>query len=603
MIKYILIIIVLVELIYIIYSIIKRRKLNKRITSYLDEITKGNYNVNFKINKDIDNSMNKMLKAQKDLINNMKILVNKSSINIANCNFVTEDVRIDMKEITAHIDQVAAGMQNQTTSMLSINSFINKVYENFLLSKEHFQNVMIEMSSTKNIIQNSTDDITKCLENFNQLDKEVNEYKVQVDLLDEKASEVNVFIKSIEDLSEQTSLLALNAAIEAARSGEHGRGFAVVADEIKKLSGQTEDFTYKIKELLSNISTSANDMKKSIEAVAKKIQDDSVNLQQSTSLLANAVDLVSSLNDNTKEYNQNLNELVGEFSSIKEVVSNLTSNAEIITTSATDINISAQEEIKDMNIINKSITEVSKFNNKMSRELESIADDSDNVINLVATPYPPFTYYNEETGKVVGIDIDIIKEVFGRHEKKVNIIYSDWDNALRMLKEGKADIINAISIDEDRKKLMDFSFAYRDGGDDIILSINQDFDIRTYRDLCDHSVGIIEGYSYSKEFDTDNKINKEVSLNEKNLFKKLIKKQIDCIVMNEYTAKFYMEAFSVLEDTKVHSFKFKASDSSEHRLGIVKKDKLNGIDKIFESEYKSMMNDGSIKEILRKYNC
>lgn len=92
-------------------------------------------------------------------------------------------------------------------------------------------------------------------------------------ILNEKTTNINAVVTTINKVADQTNLLSLNAAIEAEKAGEYGQGFAVVATEIRRLADQTAVATYDIelmvKEMQSAVAAGVMGMDKFNEEVRR----------------------------------------------------------------------------------------------------------------------------------------------------------------------------------------------------------------------------------------------------------------------------------------------------------------------------------------------
>jgi len=99
----------------------------------------------------------------------------------------------------------------------------------------------------------------------------------KLDVLNEKAANINQVVATITKVADQTNLLSLNAAIEAEKAGEYGRGFAVVATEIRRLADQTAVATYDIeqtvKEMQSAVAAGVMGMDKFSDEVRRGVAE------------------------------------------------------------------------------------------------------------------------------------------------------------------------------------------------------------------------------------------------------------------------------------------------------------------------------------------
>lgn len=115
-------------------------------------------------------------------------------------------------------------------------------------------------------------------------------------------------------------------------------------------------------------------------------------------------------------------------------------------------------------------------------------------------PYE-FIYNNE----IVGVDVEIMKEVAKKLGVKVEVSDVDFNTICASVKSGKADVGAAgITINDDRKLSVDFSMPYSTTEQYIIVAENNDT-IKTFEDLSGKKIGVQEGTT------SDSAINKLIS--------------------------------------------------------------------------------------------
>ncbi len=115
-------------------------------------------------------------------------------------------------------------------------------------------------------------------------------------------------------------------------------------------------------------------------------------------------------------------------------------------------------------------------------------------------PYE-FIYNNE----IVGVDIEIMKEVAKKLGVKAEVSDVDFNTICASVKSGKADVGAAgITINDDRKLSVDFSMPYSTTEQYIIVAENNDT-IKTLEDLSGKKIGVQEGTT------SDSAVNKLIS--------------------------------------------------------------------------------------------
>ncbi|WP_298846308.1 methyl-accepting chemotaxis protein [Clostridium sp.] len=321
----------------------------------------------------LDNDLSKTI----DIDNNSEIgslakIINKAIINIKT---LIIEISESATDISATSEEQSATTEEISAKMDNVNESIRQVS----LGSEQLSATTQEVNATTQSISENVDDVTIKVNKATKITKDAeikanqarkiaeNSSSIANELYLEKqesilkaiaegtvVSEVKIMADEIGNIASQTNLLALNAAIEASRAGEQGKGFAVVADEVRKLAEASattvkriQEVTDKVEKAFQNLSSNAQDVLNFIDTKVKPDYDLFVDTGKQYGDAAVGVNMMylnfgSSMNI--------VNETVSE---ISKAIENVSATAEESVASSEEILASVNESVMAIQEISK----------------------------------------------------------------------------------------------------------------------------------------------------------------------------------------------------------------------------------------------------------
>ena len=84
--------------------------------------------------------------------------------------------------------------------------------------------------------------------------------------------------------------------------------------------------------------------------------------------------------------------------------------------------------------------------------------------------FPPYEYYDDETGEIVGIDAEVAAAIAEKLGMELEIEDMDFDSLIPAVANGKIDVVLAgLTVTEERKQNVDFTASYVTGVQVIIV--------------------------------------------------------------------------------------------------------------------------------------
>ena len=227
---------------------------------------------------------------------------------------------------------------------------------------------------------------------------------------------------------------------------------------------------------------------------------------------------------------------------------------------------------------------------------EQLTLEAGKLIMSTNAAFPPYEMTTDDGG-YAGIDVEIATEIAKKMGLELEILDMDFDAALLAVNEGKSDMVMAgVTVNEDRKVVMDFTDSYATGIQVVIVKEGSDV---TMDNLGEKMIGAqrgTTGYIYASDTPENGGYGEDHVIaydNGASAVQALINEQVDCVIIDNAPAKEFVKAnpgLTILEGEWV---------VENYAIGCNK-----GNTKLVEAINKSLkelIDDGTVQKIVDKY--
>lgn len=218
-------------------------------------------------------------------------------------------------------------------------------------------------------------------------------------------------------------------------------------------------------------------------------------------------------------------------------------------------------------------------------------------VTLVADPYPPYQY--EENNTVRGIDHDVIAAAFREHNMETQTRLSPWEVCIQLMEMKKADGIFQITPTPERERMFLFSQPLRTAR--TVFFRKTGAPVRFHKEvemlpqLKKYKLGVLAGYSYNPIIDSLREPVKTEVKSQEMLLGGLLRGEFDLAMMDLGVASYLMERMRIDGIERVEGYQI------TRRLHVAFQRDLGELVTLFNAGLKRSKQKGLYNKIFEDY--
>ncbi|MFQ5469539.1 MAG: methyl-accepting chemotaxis protein [Gammaproteobacteria bacterium] len=221
---------------------------------------------------------------------------------IANLNDLVAKVQQSGIQVTSSSTEIAASAKQQEATVAEQAATVNQIVATATEISATGKELVTTMDEVASVAENTAEaaasghtGLVKMEETMHLVDNAAGTIASKLEVLSDKAGNINSVVTTITKVADQTNLLSLNAAIEAEKAGEYGVGFSVVATEIRRLADQTAVATLDIEQMVKEMQSAVSAGVMSVEKFSSEVRQSVDDVQTVGAQLANIIEQVQAL--------------------------------------------------------------------------------------------------------------------------------------------------------------------------------------------------------------------------------------------------------------------------------------------------------------------
>lgn len=305
--------------------------------------------------------VSKMATSLNELLSRWNIVVQKMGQSSTELAAQSEQLSASSEESLASSEMVAqaaesnmANSESQASHILQSIDSLTEVGEGINQIATSNEEMLHAATDMRSLVHDGVGVVREVSDHMTAIDTTIGESTQIMEVMAQRAIEIEEVSAMITGIAEQTNLLALNAAIEAARAGENGKGFAVVADEVRKLAEESRQSAARIETMIQDVRLAAEQAVQSIQSGQATVAEGLARSAASLDVFTTIEGSVDDVNGRVETVSAAVQQIQAMSSEVLRSSTYLQELAEQSSSSAQDTGAATEEQLAAMQEISSS---------------------------------------------------------------------------------------------------------------------------------------------------------------------------------------------------------------------------------------------------------